>query len=585
MNPFVFSHIVFAVAALVALVLLVFARFERRRSGTAAYDWLVAAQVAFVLVAIPIEQLGYDFDGADNPYWMRLCALGLVLFPGLLARSICALCDRSTWGLRVSDALSVALAVGLLLSPTFPGVDRSELPPLFVVLVVGLIIEMVVATSVSIHALRRAATGQPAIVRRRARLLIGAQLVFSLTFVGWLAAPGEVASLVANWVLVVVGGLLIGALVWPRRLLQPFTPSAARDPWASFGVLMASTDVRRDLVAILDDVTDTWGLAGAAALEQDGGWIRCRGLVDCETGPPEGVREQRFSGSSATLVVWSTPLSLPFTGHDDEYLHLLAMMIHFALEREAELEQKATIAASEVAAAKSLADANERLVEADAMKSRFVSTASHELRTPLTSIIGLARTCSERWDDLDDAQLREFQDIIVEQGERLERIVDNLLTTSRIDAGMIGLAREQIELRRVIGVAVAGAGASDAVVDVAVAEDGHWVVGDEQAIYEILINLLSNAFKYGAAPFRVNVSRIGSDVEIHVEDAGPGVEPSVEGRIFERFARGAHIEQPGTGLGLSIVRDLARALDGEAGYRSGNPGSVFWVRLPAITPA
>ncbi|MEO6867421.1 MAG: HAMP domain-containing sensor histidine kinase [Gaiellales bacterium] len=528
MNLFVFSQVVFAGLAVIALGLLVHARSERRRAATAAYDWLVAAQIAFVLVALPIEQLGYDFDAATNPYWVRLAAFGMVLFPALLARSICSLCGVVGLGARVLMVLSAVLVVMLAVIPTFPGLSYPEITLTFQLVLVGIFIELILATTVSVRALIHVAKGQPPIVRRRAIVLISAQIVFGLTFAGWIAASSVVVSFIANWMMILVGALLIVALVWPQRILR-LLESSPRDRWQSFSVLMASTSVKHDLVGILDDLCNTWGLAAAAVIDANERSIEHRGAPQAGLILPSETDERRFGAGDTSIAVWTAPLSIPFSTSDREYLQLLATMIQFALEREEELEQRAAIDASEVAAAKSLADANQRLVEADEMKSRFVSTASHELRTPLTSIIGLARTCSERWDDLDAQQLRDFQDIIVEQGERLERIVDNLLTTSRVDAGMVGQARERVPLRSVIEIAVAGAGAAISDVDIDIDEDSKFVVGDEQAIYGILINLLSNSYKYGAAPFRISTRR---------RSVQPGSDPvRVLGRIRSRPGR------------------------------------------------
>lgn len=584
MDWFVFSNVVFAVGALIALTLLVYARFERRRGPTQAYDWLAGALVAFVFLSIPTEQLGYDFNAADNAYWMRLSGLGLVLFPGLLARSICALCSTTSWGLRASDALAVVLGVVLLAGPTFPGLGYADMPRSFQLLQVGIVVEIVLAVCLSVLALRRASRGQPLVVQRRARLLIGVQIVFGVTVIGWLSSPQLVASIIANAMMLVVGALLIVALAWPHVAL-PLVFAAPRDTWASFSVLMASHDVRPNLLQFVEEIVETWGFAGAAVIGRDGRAIECCGQMPIGASRPTDIHQQRFKGDGVTIVVWMTPLSLPLTRRDHGYLNLLATMIRFALDREDEFERRSQIAASEAAAAASLAEANMRLVEADEIKSRFVSTASHELRTPLTSIIGLARTCSQRWDELDEQQLRSFQEIVVEQGERLERIVDNLLTTSSIDAGMIGRARDRINLGPLIDLVVASvaSGFSRELVEVDVAVDGATVIGDEQAIYEILVNLLANAYKYGDAPIRVRTVRRDREVLLIVEDSGRGVDPVVQHRVFERFARGVHLDQPGTGLGLSIVHDLARALDGNVGFRPLDSGSRFWVSLPAAS--
>jgi signal transduction histidine kinase len=110
------------------------------------------------------------------------------------------------------------------------------------------------------------------------------------------------------------------------------------------------------------------------------------------------------------------------------------------------------------------------------------------------------------------------------------------------------------------------------------------VVADRDHLHRILVNYISNAFKYGAPPVQVEASNTGDWVELVIRDSGAGISEDFAPRLFHKFARaetdGMNVEK-GSGLGLSIVSGLARANDGEAWYEANQPsGSVFGVRFP-----
>ncbi len=106
-------------------------------------------------------------------------------------------------------------------------------------------------------------------------------------------------------------------------------------------------------------------------------------------------------------------------------------------------------------------------------------------------------------------------------------------------------------------------------------------VVDADRLAQIVDNLVANAVAYGGSPIRVATRQVGDEAELTVRDAGPGIPPELQDRLFERFASGG---RHGTGLGLHIVRELARALGGEATYLPEE--NAFSVRLPmaAATP-
>jgi signal transduction histidine kinase len=220
---------------------------------------------------------------------------------------------------------------------------------------------------------------------------------------------------------------------------------------------------------------------------------------------------------------------------------------------------------------------NRELLAADEMKTHFVATASHELRTPLTSVLGFARTLLGHWDRLPDQERREQIALIEEQAGRLSRLVDELLTMSRIDAGAVEVRSVEVDLDDAIRRTVAAFG--DRASDVEVAETtGARVVTDPDHLQQILTNYVANALRHGAPPVRVTAQQQDGWVEILVEDHGRGVPRTFVPRLFQKFAQPPGT-QGGTGLGLSIVRGLARAQGGDVWYEPAEPGARFGVRL------
>jgi PAS domain S-box-containing protein len=231
-------------------------------------------------------------------------------------------------------------------------------------------------------------------------------------------------------------------------------------------------------------------------------------------------------------------------------------------------------------AQRALAAAFEQLRQADELKSKLVAVASHEIRTPLTSVIGFATTLLDRWPELGEGDKLEFLQLIESQARRLQRLTDEVLTLSRLEAGMTESAAAPVDLELVAHDAVAElslevattivpGGASRALVD-----PGH--------AHQILLNLLSNAASYGAPPITVGVSDDDEWVVARVHDSGTGVPDEFVPHLFDAFTRALeHHDQHGTGLGLAIAKSLAELDGGELAYEPSRPrGSCFVLRLP-----
>jgi signal transduction histidine kinase len=226
---------------------------------------------------------------------------------------------------------------------------------------------------------------------------------------------------------------------------------------------------------------------------------------------------------------------------------------------------------------------NELLESMNATMRDFVAVASHDLRGPLTSILGFTELLMNRGASLNDEQKSEFLSTIYRQGEHLGRLIDDLLTVSKIEAGALDVHPDVVGVHGALEEAICDQRGGGRVA-LAVPDDLAVFV-DREHLNRIVVNLISNAFKYGSPPVEVEAHGSAEGAEIRVSDDGPGVPEDFRGRLFERFARAddkATRAQKGTGLGLSIVQGLAQANGGDVWYEPRQPhGSCFAVRLPA----
>ena len=218
----------------------------------------------------------------------------------------------------------------------------------------------------------------------------------------------------------------------------------------------------------------------------------------------------------------------------------------------------------------------------------FVANASHELRTPLSSIIGYVETLSEHPDDIDSDTAKKFLDTILREARRLQNLVSDLMSLSRVEAEKHDRPDEPVALNALVERAAREGAGLDRAERVQYSQDGDFEVrGDPQQLEQLVRNLVDNALKYGRAGTPVDVrlseSSLG-EAKIEVKDHGEGIAPEHLPHLTRRFYRtdpGRSRMSGGTGLGLAIVKHIVERHHGRLDIESElGRGTTVTVRLP-----
>jgi K+-sensing histidine kinase KdpD len=227
----------------------------------------------------------------------------------------------------------------------------------------------------------------------------------------------------------------------------------------------------------------------------------------------------------------------------------------------------------------------ETLRQSDAAKTAVLRAVSHDLRSPLTAIRAASEGLSSSEFELQASDRDELFESIRIEVRRLERLVDNLLDLSRLEAGPALRRPEVWPVDLLVARALEQLGDDAARVVVALDADLEPVRADATHVERVLVNLLENALKFSSPADTVEVSAARTDarLSIRIRDHGPGVIDADRERIFEPFERGTG-SASGTGLGLAIARGFAEANAGRLQVERGSPagGSVFVLELPVV---
>ncbi len=235
--------------------------------------------------------------------------------------------------------------------------------------------------------------------------------------------------------------------------------------------------------------------------------------------------------------------------------------------------------------------AKEEAERASRAKSEFLSVMSHELRTPLTAVLGFAQLL-----ELSDLSLDERADVaeILRAGRALVALIDSVLEMARVDAGLLTLSIEPVNVEAVIREAVdlirpMAVGRNIQLVSPADAERPPWMLADRERIKQVILNLLTNAVTYNRDGGSVAVAYdVAADdrLRFSVSDTGPGIPTERQATLFTILDRriGSDRRAPGLGIGLALSARLIEAMGGSISVESEvGAGSTFSIELPLAT--
>jgi two-component system sensor histidine kinase KdpD len=216
--------------------------------------------------------------------------------------------------------------------------------------------------------------------------------------------------------------------------------------------------------------------------------------------------------------------------------------------------------------------------ETDRLRSALLSSVSRDLRAPLRTIIDAATNLAQAGDAMPASERRSLLEAIIEESERYNRFLQNLLDVTRLGYGGFAIHGEWCDLRSIIARARdrLEQPLRDHSLDIDVAPEATPVFADPALLEQVFVNLLDNAAKYSPAGSRITVtaSVASRQVLIEVADQGPGIPPAERQRVFDMFyrIRAADQQRPGTGLGLAICKAFVEAMGGTIAARAGNDG-------------
>jgi two-component system sensor histidine kinase KdpD len=234
-----------------------------------------------------------------------------------------------------------------------------------------------------------------------------------------------------------------------------------------------------------------------------------------------------------------------------------------------------------------------REAETDRLRSALLTSISHDLKTPLAAVLGAAGALRDLPNSLDDDAKADLLATIIDESERLNRFIANLLDMTKLESGDVAPNLAPHDVGEIVGSALERAKKILARhrVEVAIPSDLPMIAVDPVLFEQVLFNLLDNAAKYAPAATAIRIQGWAERdaVKLQVLDEGEGIPPDDVERIFDKFHRVQRGDQvrAGTGLGLSISRGFLDAMHGSitAANRTDRQGAVFTITLPVAKPA
>lgn len=279
---------------------------------------------------------------------------------------------------------------------------------------------------------------------------------------------------------------------------------------------------------------------------------------------------RRGDGTVVGALACGSPVGRTFGATEVRTVARFADQMGLAIEAARSLDREADLAA--------------RYRELDRLKTDFVAITSHELRTPLTTVMGVVETMHHHLDQLDRDEVSRLVDSLVRQATRLSRLVDDLRTVSRVDAGTLHAFNRPTDLATLLQEVVVALPTVD--VQVTVDPGMPKVMADPDRLVQVVTNLVANGDQHGRGTVRVAARADEAEAAIEVWDEGPGVPPEHREDVFTRFVRLGDTDSHsrGTGLGLAIARELTTAMGGTIAVIDRDGRGVFQLRLPLTSP-
>ncbi|HEX6780502.1 MAG TPA: ATP-binding protein [Solirubrobacterales bacterium] len=377
----------------------------------------------------------------------------------------------------------------------------------------------------------------------------------------------------------------------PLRLSQGIgaEPPASRWGWvATLGVVAASTLLIYPLKSVAPAVSlGVVYIPGVLLVSSFWGWRL--GLLSAVLGalafnwfhlPPTGELEIGADKDAVALVVFVI-VALASSS-----------LAEVARARAAEAERRREETEGVLARLRELAAERDRMEEeaieagalrrSDELKTALLRSVSHDLRTPLTSIIAAGTALASP--TLTEGERQELSEGVVAEGERLSRLVENLLDVSRLESGSAEPRAEPVDLPGVLEAARESLGGDAAVVKLRIGAEIPALTADPVQLERAFANLFANAVRHGGGqPVLVRSGKVGGDLVVRVVDQGPGIPEPERERIFEPFYR--REGGGGSGLGLPIARGFVEANGGGIAVESvPGQGSTFVVTFPLEGP-
>jgi PAS domain S-box-containing protein len=303
-----------------------------------------------------------------------------------------------------------------------------------------------------------------------------------------------------------------------------------------------------------------------------------------------------FEESLRTGRVWED--TFPLRGKDGHYRWFLSraspirdssgkIQLWFGTNTDVteQREAREALARSHEDLEKRVAERTASLTEAIAQMEEFSYSVSHDLRAPVRAMQGYAQATLEDYGHVLDEHGRDYLNHIVRSGERMDRLVRELLIYSRIARTELHL--QPVSLDRLVGDIVSHyPEMQQPKADIRTRGSLHSVIAHEPSLTQAISNLLNNAVKFVAPGVKPEVElysqREGDRLRLWIHDNGIGIKPEYRARLFglfERIHNGKQYE--GTGIGLAIVRKSVERMGGKVGMESNGTGSKFWIELPS----